>query len=152
MGQQAAAGTADTASATEQPAPGSVGQEAAAGAADTAIDEQTQAPGSAGQEAAAEAPWPSVPPPKQDAPSCLFCLQPLKDNGETEALLCGHVYHTYCLNQYMQVTGKPLREACPMKCHGSTVVPADDEDEEADDEVEEAPADNEGEEAAHAIP
>ena len=133
-----------------------MGQEAAAGAADTAIDEQTQAPGSAGQEAATEAPWPSVPPPKQDAPSCLFCLQPLKDNGETEALLCGHVYHTHCLNQYVQVTGKPKQEACTMKCHCSTVVPqATGEDEAAelaDDEVDDSPADDEGAAAANAIP
>ena len=81
-------------------------------------------------------------------------MESLRDGTETEALLCGHVYHTCCLNQYMQVTGKPLQEACPMKCHGSTVVPAiaPADDEEEDDEVEEAPADNEGEAAAHAIP
>ena len=96
------------------------------------------------------------PPPAPEAPSCLICLQSLRDGHQTEALLCGHVYHTHCLNQYVQVTGKPKQEACAMKCHGSTVVPqATGEDEAAelaDDEVDDSPADDEGEAAAHAIP
>ena len=32
---------------------------------------------------------------------------------------CGHVFHSDCITDYMQVTGKPKTLCCPLKCHNS---------------------------------
>ena len=47
---------------------------------------------------------------------CPFCHSPLTEEVR-EALECGHVFHTECLDRYVEVTGKRRREACPYKCH-----------------------------------
>ena len=46
-----------------------------------------------------------------------------------EALLCGHVFHTACINRWMEVTRRTKAECCPYKCHQNMVmqVPAKDE-------------------------
>ena len=33
-----------------------------------------------------------------------------------EALLCGHVYHSECIQKYSVICGKPKAESCPLKC------------------------------------
>ena len=44
-----------------------------------------------------------------------FCRSDLGSDG-LEALLCGHVFHTSCIEDYMSATGKSRQQACPYKC------------------------------------
>ena len=39
-----------------------------------------------------------------------------------QALECMHTYHKDCLQEYMSVTGKPFRYACPQKCFYDELV------------------------------
>jgi hypothetical protein len=60
----------------------------------------------------------SVTQPNPDGPpQCSFCLQALVD--DQEALLCGHVYHAYCIERYCEVNRRDKMHACPMRCHES---------------------------------
>ena len=53
--------------------------------------------------------------------SCVFCMQPRNDGTPVESLLCGHSFHTTCLAEYCEVTGKGKRadrsDCCPFKCN-----------------------------------
>ena len=115
---------------------------------DAATAEQPSGPGGNGQQEA--------------APDCTFCLQPLNDGAGVEALLCGHVVHSKCLAQFVEVAGKPKEESCPMKCHQTILLQSDDhpeavtEDEEmtprgSGEEQQEVEEDSEGEEATARI-
>ena len=33
-----------------------------------------------------------------------------------EAMLCGHAFHTCCIDDYISATGKDRRSCCPLKC------------------------------------
>ena len=47
---------------------------------------------------------------------CAFCRDSL--SGEPcEALRCGHCFHTGCLQEYCDSTGRSKHEACPFKCN-----------------------------------
>ena len=60
----------------------------------------------------------SVTQPNPDGPpQCSFCLQALVD--DQEALLCGHVYHAYCIERYCEVNRRDKTHSCPMRCHES---------------------------------
>ena len=50
-----------------------------------------------------------------DALTCVICLQPLAD-GPCEALLCGHVFHTQCIQQLAAIRQLPKADVCPLKC------------------------------------
>lgn len=50
-----------------------------------------------------------------DALTCVICLQPLAD-GPCEALLCGHVFHTQCIEQLAAIRQLPKADTCPLKC------------------------------------
>jgi hypothetical protein len=41
---------------------------------------------------------------------------------ETEALACGHTFHTCCVEQAVIATRKPKGELCPFRCHQSVAV------------------------------
>ena len=42
-------------------------------------------------------------------------MSPLAEE-ECEALLCGHTFHTLCINRYVQATGRSKENACSFKC------------------------------------
>jgi len=63
-----------------------------------------------------------VTQPNPDQPQCSFCLQALVD--DQEALLCGHVFHAYCIERYCEVNSRDKAHACPMRCHESGVLRA----------------------------
>ena len=48
-------------------------------------------------------------------PRCI-CLGLVSDEA-SEALQCGHVLHTSCLQRWMKISGKPKEAACPHKCY-----------------------------------
>lgn len=56
--------------------------------------------------------------PAADEPNkCAFCLQDLGDLP-VEALLCGHVFHTACVEDYLSATNRDRNTCrCPFKCH-----------------------------------
>ena len=37
-----------------------------------------------------------------------------------EALVCGHLFHSECINRYCDSTGRDKATACPLKCASST--------------------------------
>ena len=92
---------------------------------------------------------------------CKFCLSEF-GSDPVEGLLCGHVFHTACINRWMEVTRKPKAECCPYKCHQTIVVqvPAQDDrqtmdvdgqqvaDTNVDDDQQAASEDEEGARAA----
>ena len=53
--------------------------------------------------------------------SCVFCQGDLMDGAPLEALLCGHTYHSECLEQYCLCSGKTKEEGCPFKCHETSL-------------------------------
>ena len=59
--------------------------------------------------------------PTEEILGCKFCLSEF-GSDPVEGLLCGHVFHTDCINRYMEITCKPKAECCPYKCHHSMVV------------------------------
>ena len=73
---------------------------------------------------------PAEPPPEQTgsegAPAsatqssapiaeCKICLCPLAEHP-CEALLCGHTFHTRCIDQFVQATGRTRENGCSFKC------------------------------------
>jgi dissimilatory sulfite reductase (desulfoviridin) alpha/beta subunit len=46
---------------------------------------------------------------------CVFCRSDLGRDG-VEALLCGHTFHSTCIEQYMSATGRSRVSCCPYKC------------------------------------
>ena len=58
---------------------------------------------------------------------CMICHnQMFEGEQELTALQCGHMVHTNCVQEYMQVSRKPIHECCPYRCHQSsqrTIVP-----------------------------
>ena len=61
--------------------------------------------------------------------NCLVCHDDLIDpTMVTMTLVCGHVYHKYCIEQYCQVSGKTIDKACLRKCYASDVGTNDVED------------------------
>ena len=61
-----------------------------------------------------------------DVSMCACCQQDLKDGTPVEALTCGHVFHTECIERNMQVHGKPRAELpCPV-CKTVAVATVED--------------------------
>ena len=49
---------------------------------------------------------------------CLFfCFHGMQ---AVEALVCGHLFHSECINRYCDSTGRDKATACPLKCASST--------------------------------
>ena len=46
---------------------------------------------------------------------CKICLAPLSDSP-VEALLCGHTFHTACIDRYAETTGRSRENSCSFKC------------------------------------
>lgn len=70
-----------------------------------------------------QAPVPEGPVP--DAAICAICQSAIgatSEYGDSEALLCAHVYHAVCLDQYCSATGKTRANCCPFKCNESSFV------------------------------
>ena len=59
---------------------------------------------------------------------CKFCLSEF-GSDPVEALVCGHVFHTDCINRWMEVTRRTKAECCPYKCHQTIVMQVDTKDE-----------------------
>ena len=55
--------------------------------------------------------------PLPDSPNiCVFCQQIFGD-VQVEALLCGHVFHTVCVDDYLSATNRSRANCrCPFKC------------------------------------
>jgi len=54
---------------------------------------------------------------------CALCRDVLLAEGKhTQALPCMHNFHSECLADYMDVSGKPLEACCPMKCYLSSAT------------------------------
>ena len=51
----------------------------------------------------------------REPPTCPICMQELID--EQEALLCGHVMHSGCVERMCEVNQCEKTEACPYRCH-----------------------------------
>ena len=60
--------------------------------------------------------------PEREPPTCPICMQELID--EQEALLCGHVMHSECVQRMCEMNQCPKTEACPYRCHCSPSVAA----------------------------
>ena len=65
--------------------------------------------------------------PELEAVQCVLCHEYFKltDAGLTKMPHCTHTWHAECIARYMEVTGKPLETACPMRCTHEDQVPAD---------------------------
>ena len=50
-----------------------------------------------------------------ETPECKICLCPLNE-FPSEALLCGHAFHTECINEYVLSKGCSKENACSYKC------------------------------------
>ena len=75
----------------------------------------TEAPTEASTEAPNEAPTDEAP---TEAPTniCAICRDNLMDGSPRQALECMHSFHAACIQEYMEVSGKPFRYCCPYKC------------------------------------
>ena len=75
-------------------------------------------------------------PPAGQAHSELECRICHDTFGEqqVEALLCGHVFHTDCINNYCRISDKTRQNCCPFKCHAASIDVAFDEDDDDDDD------------------
>ena len=75
---------------------------------------------------------PGQPPPsRDDRPTCIICMCPMLPAEATTALVCGHVYHEYCIDEYAQVKGLERDRACPIRCRNPVVTVVEDEEEPA---------------------
>ena len=54
--------------------------------------------------------------PAADALTCRICLAPYAE-APVEALLCGHTFHTECIDRSVQITGRSRENCCPFKCN-----------------------------------
>ena len=48
-----------------------------------------------------------------DTLACACCQDKLQDGTEAQALVCGHVFHKECINNYMEVAGFASLEDVP---------------------------------------
>ena len=61
--------------------------------------------------------------PPQDGSSghekCVICHEDMIKDGplQLEALGCGHVMHSGCIDAYCTAAGKQRAESCPYRCH-----------------------------------
>ena len=68
---------------------------------------------------------PPVIPPAEEGNKCKICQfsTTVQANGNAEALECGCVYHTYCIEQWMQARNIPSRAtACVLAFHHRMVI------------------------------
>ena len=114
---------ATTPKAAPPPAPTAAASSGGSPAADDpdggspAADEPRPAPAAAAVEGTVMPPSPDAPQPRECATNnCAFCLHPFGDK-ETESLVCGHVFHSGCLQDYLTTTGKSKALCCPFKCY-----------------------------------
>ena len=56
--------------------------------------------------------------PELEPVQCVLCHENfnLTDAGLLKMPHCTHTWHADCVARYMEVTGKPLEAACPMRC------------------------------------
>ena len=88
--------------------------------------EEPEPEGAVDQGAPAEVEEPQAP--ELEAVQCVLCHEYFKltDAGLTKMPHCTHTWHAECIARYMEVTGKPLETACPMRCTPTEdQVPAD---------------------------
>ena len=69
---------------------------------------------------ASPTPTGDLPPPgDQQAPKeileCKICLAPLAER-HCEALLCGHTFHSDCIDAFVRNTGRSRENGCSFKC------------------------------------
>ena len=57
--------------------------------------------------------------PEPESVKCVLCHEDFKltDAGLLRMPNCAHTWHQQCIARYMEVTGKPLEAACPMRCN-----------------------------------
>jgi hypothetical protein len=65
-----------------------------------------------------------------NVPMCVFCREDL-GRLSVEALMCGHAFHTTCIDEYIAATNKSRLTCCPFKCHVHALLVADNPDEGA---------------------
>ena len=56
----------------------------------------------------------------ETAVPCLLCREDL-GGLSVEALVCGHTFHTACIDDYIAATNKSRKTCCPYKCHGQAI-------------------------------
>ena len=83
-------------------------------------------PGPAPGTPAPGTPFPGTPAPGTPPMPCQFCMEPLQDGSELEALRCGHTYHARCIKQYCSATGRDRTSACAL---GSRCTYTDNQEE-----------------------
>jgi hypothetical protein len=57
----------------------------------------------------------------QEGPTCVICQERLMSEQSRLAMPCGHAFHEECVRRYAECKQIPLREACPMRCHRSSI-------------------------------
>ena len=97
----------------------------AAAVAETPLEPQPAAAqptaGAAPDSTAAVAQGP-LAPLGDDGPMCVFCQMELGRHSPVEALLCGHTFHTACIDDYIAATNKARTHCCPFKCRSQDFV------------------------------
>lgn len=43
---------------------------------------------------------------------CSICLLDIEDGAEVTELMCGHIYHSKCIHEWIRIA----RRGCPMRC------------------------------------
>ncbi len=52
---------------------------------------------------------------EEEGQECSICKQDLRSKTR-QAMECMHVFHSDCIQEYMEISGRPFRYACPFKC------------------------------------
>lgn len=53
--------------------------------------------------------------PDQGPPSCVICMDSLMNGQARKMLRCGHVYHSFCINEWHNLCNKGPDD-CPLRC------------------------------------
>jgi hypothetical protein len=78
---------------------------------------------------------------------CVICHQEIGPPEGRQRMLCTHTFHKVCINEYIAVTGKSFRHACPFKCFHDELaggITVDDDEQGAEIAPPPQPDDTEG--------
>ena len=71
----------------------------------------------------------SETPPDREEHLCVICQNTMLPSEDRQALPCMHLFHTHCIETYVNCKGQPIDKCCPFKCNVSEprVVMVEDE-------------------------